>query len=89
MIEMISERSILRHTDAAGKQHYLAQLIADTAAELAGVTGQGSVVWDYGSLALTADGEVCILDSSGVWHKSDGSAIAAASGTEEEVNGDG
>lgn len=79
MIQMITERSILRHTDAAGKQHYLAQLIADTAQELAGVTGQGTAVWDFGSTALTADGKALMLDSSGAWHDfSDGSEVSGS-----------
>ena len=79
MIKMMTDRSIFRHSDSAGKPHYRAQLIADTAAELAGVTEQGGIVWDFGSIALTADGKALMLDSSGVWHDiSDGS----------EVNGD-
>lgn len=33
MIEMMTDRSIFRHSDSAGKPHYRAQLIADTAYE--------------------------------------------------------
>ena len=77
MIEMMTDRSIFRHSDSAGKPHYRAQLIADTAAELAGVTEQGGVVWDFGSIALTADGKALMLDSSRVWHDiSDGSEVS-------------
>ena len=83
-IEMMTDRSIFRHSDSAGKPHYLAQLIADTAAELAGVTEQGGIVWDFGSVALTADGKALMLGSDSVWHDlSDGSAITA------EVSGNG
>lgn len=70
MIKLIIERSISR-----GGGVYLGQLYADTYAELAGVTTADGVTLDSGSLALTADGEVCVLDSEGVWHKKDGTAI--------------
>lgn len=77
MIEMMTDRSIFRHSDNNGKPHYRAQLIADTAAELAGVTEQGGVVWDFGSVALTADGKALMLDSSSVWRDlSDGSEVS-------------
>lgn len=83
MIEMMTDRSIFRHSDSAGKPHYRAELIADTAAELAGVTEQGGIVWDFGSVALTADGKALMLDSNHVWHDlADGTAITA------EVSGD-
>lgn len=60
MIEMMTDRSIFRHSDSAGKPHYRAELIADTAAELAGVTEQGGIVWDFGSIAHAVD-DACIL----------------------------
>lgn len=76
MIEMMTDRSIFRHSDSAGKPHYRAQLIADTAAELAGVTEQDGIVWDFGSVALTADGKSLLLNSDGVWKDlSDGSEV--------------
>lgn len=68
MIKMIKERSIYLDRNADGKPHYRAQLIADTAAELAGVTEVGGNALDFGSIALTADGKALMLDSSGVWH---------------------
>lgn len=78
-IEMMIDRSIFRYSDSAGKPHYRAQLIADTAEELSGVTEQGGIVWDFGSIALTADGKALMLGSDRVWHDlADGS----------EVNGD-
>ena len=77
MIEMMTDRSIYRYRSADGKPHYRAQLIADTAAELAGVTEQGGVVWDFGSTALTADGKSLLLDSAGVWKDlSNGSEVS-------------
>lgn len=77
MIEMMADKSISKGTDTNGKAHYRAQLIADTAAELAGVTEQDGVVWDFGSVALTADGKALMLDSSRVWHDiSDGSGVS-------------
>ena len=77
MIEMMTDKSICTGENEQGKPVYRAQLIADTAAELAGVTEQGGVVWDFGSSALTADGKSCLLDSKGVWHDlSDGSEVS-------------
>lgn len=70
MIKLIPEKSI--RTDS-GK--YFAMLYADTWAELEGVTSAGGVELDSGSQALTADGEGCVLDSSGAWHKKDGTVI--------------
>ena len=77
MIEMMTDKSICTGENEQGKPVYRAQLIADTAAELAGVTEQDGVVWDFGSVALTADGKSCLLDSKGVWHDlSDGSEVS-------------
>lgn len=76
-IKMMTDKSVYACRDNNGKPHYRAQLIADTAAELAGVTEQGGVVWDFGSIALTADGKVLMLDSGGVWRDlSDGSEVS-------------
>lgn len=71
MKKVITERSI---STGAGK--YLGQVYSDSAAELAGVTEIDGIELDSGSLALTADGKLCILDSAGVWHDtSDGSEV--------------
>lgn len=77
MIKMMADKSISTDTDINGKPHYRAQLIADTAAELAGVTEVGGVALDFGSIALTADGKSLLLDSGGVWRDpSDGSEVS-------------
>lgn len=77
MIKMMAEKSISTGTDTNGRAHYRVQLVADTAAELVGVTEQGGVVLDFGSAALTADGKVLMLDSDGVWRDlSDGSEVS-------------
>lgn len=76
-IKMMTDKSVYACRDNNGKPHYRAQLIADTAAELAGVTEQGGVVWDFGSIALTADGKALMLDSSSTWRDlSDGSEVS-------------
>lgn len=76
-IEMMTDRSIHKYDSADGKPHYRAELIADTAAELAGVTEQGGIVWDFGSVALTADGKALMLGSDRVWHDlADGSEVS-------------
>lgn len=77
MIEMMTDRSIHKYDSADGKPHYRAELIADTAAELARVTEQGGIVWDFGSIALTADGKALMLGSDRVWHDlADGSEVS-------------
>ena len=83
MIKIIEDRNYYTGEEVSGKGVLRAELIADTAAELTGVTKVGGNVLDFGSIALTADGKALMLDSSGVWHDlSDGSAITA------EVSGD-
>jgi len=76
-IKMMTDKSVYAYRDNNGKPHYRAQLIADTAEELSGVTEIGGVVLDFGSIALTADGKALMLDSSRVWHDiSDGSEVS-------------
>lgn len=77
MIKMIVENSTYRRRQADGKEVYRAELIADTAEELAGVKELGGNVLDFGSIALTADGKALMLDSSNTWHDlSDGSEVS-------------
>ena len=65
-IKMMTDKSVYACRDNNGKPHYRA-----------GVTEQGGVVWDFGSIALTADGKALMLDSSRVWHDiSDGSEVS-------------
>lgn len=78
MKKTIPERSI--RDQRSGR--YIAEIYSDTWAELAGVTELDGLELESGSLAYTADGELCTLDSAGVWHKWDGSVISA------EVSGD-
>ena len=80
-IKLMEDKSVYTYRDNTGKPHYRAQLIADTAAELAGVTEQDGIVWDFGSAALTADGKSLLLDSGGVWHDlTDGGKTLEVSG---------
>lgn len=68
MIKMMADKSIYMSSDSNGKSHYRAQLIADTAAELAGVTEQDGVVWDFGSIAHAIDdAQILRLDSNSDW----------------------
>lgn len=68
MIEIIVERSYYTGEEVNGKGILRAQLIADTAEELAGVTEVDGNVLAFGSIALTADGKVLMFDSSNTWH---------------------
>ena len=77
MIKIIDERSYYTGEEVNGKGVLRAELIADTAAELTGVTEVGGNVLDFGSIALTADGKALMLDSSSVWRDlSDGSEVS-------------
>jgi hypothetical protein len=68
MIKMIKERSVYLRRNADDKEEYRAQLIADTAAELAGVTEVGGNVLDFGSIAHAVnDAQILRLNSSGDW----------------------
>lgn len=76
MITILNDRSKYLSPAADGKQEMLAELIADTAAELDGVTEFGGNVLAFGSVALTADGKALMLDSDSKWHDmSDGSEV--------------
>lgn len=77
MIEIIVERSYYTGEEVNGKGILRAQLIADTAEELAGVTEVDGNILDFGSIALTADGKSLLFDSSRTWHDlSDGSEVS-------------
>lgn len=77
MIKIIEQRSYYTGEEINGKGVLRAELIADTAAELAGVTEVGGNKLDFGSIALTADGKALMLDSSSTWHDiSDGSEVS-------------
>lgn len=68
MIEILYDRSKYLSRRADGKQFLRAELIADTAAELDGVTEIGDVVLAFGSIAHAVDDAVILrLDSSGEW----------------------
>ena len=87
MIGMMTDKSVYLRRDSDGKPIYRAEIIADTAAELDGVTELGGIVWDFGSVALTADGKSCLLGSDGVWYDlSDGSPITAETAETAEVS---
>lgn len=78
MIEILYDRSKYLSRKADGKQVLRAEIIADTAAELDGVTEVGGNELAFGSTALTADGKALMLDSKGAWHDlSDGSEVTS------------
>ena len=68
MIRILFDRSKYLSRRADGKQELRAELIADTAAELDGVTEIDENVLTFGSTALTADGKALMLASDGTWH---------------------
>jgi hypothetical protein len=84
MIRILFDRSKYLSRRADGKQELRAELIADTAAELDGVTKIGENVLAFGSLCHTVqDAEIYALGSDGVWYKtsSSGALEAQTAGT--------
>lgn len=72
MIEVTREKSVYKDGSV------LAILTSDTSSELAGVTEVGGKLLHFGSFAIIAkEGEVCLFDSDGKWHKSDGTEVTA------------
>lgn len=68
MIKIIEQRSYYTGEEINGKGVLRAELIADTAAELTGVTEVGGNVLDFGSIAHAVDdAQILRLDSSGDW----------------------
>lgn len=68
MIKIIEERSYYTGEEIDGKGVLRAELIADTAAELTGVTEVGGNVLDYGSIAHAVNDAVILrLNSSNNW----------------------
>lgn len=68
MIKFLKGQSRFLYRDAAGKEHFEAMLVCDTAAELAGVTELDGAVLDFGSIAHAVDdAQILRLDSSGDW----------------------
>lgn len=68
MIKIIEERSYYTGEEVNGKGVLRAELIADTATELAGVTEVGGNVLDFGSIAHAIDdAQILRLDSNGDW----------------------
>ena len=79
MIKFIVEKSTFLYRDSTGREHYRGAVVADTCAELAGVTVIGTVVLEFGTVALAGkDGEACMLMSDGKWYKqSTGTEVTA------------
>jgi hypothetical protein len=68
MIKIIEKRSYYTGEEVNGKGVLRAQLIADTAAELTGVTEVGGNKLDFGSIAHAVDdAQILRLNSSGDW----------------------
>lgn len=68
MIKIIEKRSYYTGEEVNGKGVLRAELIADTAAELAGVTEVGGNVLDFGSIAHAVnDAQILRYNSSGDW----------------------
>lgn len=67
-VKMMRDRSIFLYRDKAGKSHFRAEVVADTAAELTGADVIENIVLEMGSAALVVNkSSVYVLNSEGVW----------------------
>lgn len=77
MIKFLKGQSRFLYRDTAGKEHFEAMLICDTAAELIGVTEIDDCVLAYGTIAIAAkENKLVILASDNKWY-SEGAEVTA------------
>lgn len=70
-VKMMRGRSQFLFRDKAGKEHFRAEVTADTAAELTGAEVIENIVFEMGSVAYAVhDAEFLAIDSTGTWYKS-------------------
>lgn len=77
MIKFLKGQSRFLYRDSAGKEHFEAMLVCDTAAELAGVTELDDCVLEYGTIAIAAkESKLVIFASDNKWY-SEGIEVTA------------
>ena len=71
------ERSKYKDRDNQGLEHYKAEIWADTAADIVGITRFGNTIADTDSVAFVEQaGKLCVLSSDGKWYDAkDGSEV--------------
>jgi len=70
-VKMMRGRSQFLFRDKAGKEHFRAEVIADTAADLTGAEVIENIVLEMGSVAYAVrDAVFLAIDSTGTWYKS-------------------
>lgn len=70
-VKMMRGRSQFLFRDKAGKEHFRAEVVADTAAELTGAEVIENIVLEMGSIAYAVRDAVFLgIDSEGTWYKS-------------------
>lgn len=74
------EKSINKGRDKQGLQHFVAEIWADTAADIAGITRFGGTIAETDSVAfIERAGKLCTLSSDGKWYDvKDGSEVTGA-----------
>lgn len=76
-VKMMRDRSSFLYRDKAGKEHFRAEVICDTAAELIDVTELDDCVLAYGTIAIAAkENKLVILASNNKWY-SEGTEVTA------------
>lgn len=74
------EKSKYKGRDGDGYSHYIAEIWADTAADIAGITRFGGTIAETDCVAfIEKAGKLCVLSSDGKWYDTkDGSEVTGA-----------
>lgn len=81
-VKMMRGRSQFLFRDKAGKEHFRAEIIADTAAELTGAEVIEDIVCEMGSVAYAVqDALFLVIDSEGTWYSSTEDPDSETTGT--------
>lgn len=82
MIELDTGQTRHLHKKVNGKNLAVGFVYCDTFDELEDVTEIGDVKLHFGSKAITAEGDICMLDSMGIWHILNSGGGGGGSGTD-------
>ncbi len=68
--------SVYKYRDAAGLQHFVAELFADTSADIAGITQFGDIIADPNSTAyIVQTGKLYVMGGDSKWYDTDGNEV--------------
>ena len=75
-VRMDTLGSVYKCRDATGLQHFVAELYADTTADIAGITQFGGIVVDPDSTAYVVKaGKLYVMASDNKWYDTNGNEV--------------